>query len=89
MLQWKEETTVPKFTRTHALSALQLVSWITPTLETSYSVEAPLMAGVGLFTLVNICGTTQILDPTAVSCLVGTYLNSVLVGLCFRLKFLH
>lgn len=31
-------------------------------METSYGVEATLMAEVGLLTLVDVCGTTQILD---------------------------
>lgn len=62
---------IQNFIPTHAFSALQLESWVTATVETSYGIEATLMAGVGLLTLVNICGTTQILDTRAGSCPVG------------------
>lgn len=62
---------IQNFIPTHAFSALQLESWVTATVETSYGIEATLMAGVGLLTLVNICGTTQILDTRAGSFSVG------------------
>lgn len=58
----KEGIDIQSFIPTHTFSALQLESWVTATVETSYGIEATLMAGVGLLTLVDVCGTTQILD---------------------------
>lgn len=52
---FKEGMNIQKFIHTHAFSALQLVSRITTTVETSYSIEATLVTGVGLLTLINIC----------------------------------
>lgn len=70
-ISWKGGIDIQNFIPTHAFSALQLESWVTATVETSYSIEATLMAGVGLLTLVNVCGTTQILDTRAQNCPMG------------------
>jgi len=54
-VHWEGGTNTGTFTPTHALSALQLVSWVAAAVEASDGVEATLMTGAGLLTLVNIC----------------------------------